>query len=149
VCDDPYAYYARAAQLLNPEPQAAPGIHAQALVEAGAEVALRRLWGRSATSRAALGSGERVVLGPGCAVGEEAQIGEDSRLGPSVTVYARSVIGKRAVIHAGAVIGADGFGIAPQGGRWVRSADRPRRHRRRCRGRRETPPSTGARWTTP
>jgi UDP-3-O-[3-hydroxymyristoyl] glucosamine N-acyltransferase len=39
VCDDPYAYYARAAQLLNPEPQAAPGIHAQAVVETGAEVA--------------------------------------------------------------------------------------------------------------
>ena len=61
-----------------------------------------------------------MVLAPGCVIGEEVQIGEDGRLGPSVTVYARSVIGKRALIHAGVVIGADGFGIAPQGGRWIK-----------------------------
>ncbi len=29
-------------------------------------------------------------------------------------------IGKRAVIHSGAVIGADGFGMAPDGDRWIK-----------------------------
>src|SRR4029077_21180940 len=120
VCDDPYAYYARAAQLLSPEPQAAPGIHARAVVEAGAEVAPSAVVGPFCHVARGARLGERVVLGPGCAVGEDAQIGDDSRFGPSVTAYARSVIGKRAVSHAGAVIGADGFGIAPQGGRWIK-----------------------------
>jgi UDP-3-O-[3-hydroxymyristoyl] glucosamine N-acyltransferase len=120
VCDDPYAYYARAAQLLNPEAQVASGIHARAVVEAGAEVAPSAAVGPFCHVARGARIGERVVLGPGCTVGEDAQIGEDSRLGPSVTVYARSVIGRRAVIHAGAVIGADGFGIAPQGGHWIK-----------------------------
>ena len=120
LCDDPYAYYARAAQLLNPESRPAPGVHPQAAVEAGAEVAASATVGPFCHIARGARLGERVVLGPGCTIGEDAQIGEDGRLGPSVTVYARSVIGKRTLIHAGAVIGADGFGIAPQGGRWIK-----------------------------
>ena len=120
LCDDPYAYYARAAQLLNPEARPAPGIHPQAAVETGAEIAASATVGPFCHVARGARLGERVVLGPGCAIGEDAQIGEDGRLGPSVTVYARSVIGKRALIHAGAVIGADGFGIAPQAGRWIK-----------------------------
>ena len=120
VCDDPYAYYARAAQLLNPEPRPAPGIHPQSVVEAGADVPESASVGPFCHVGRGARLGERVVLGPGCTIGEDVQIGEDGRLGPSVTVYARSVIGKRVLIHAGAVIGADGFGIAPQAGRWIK-----------------------------
>jgi UDP-3-O-[3-hydroxymyristoyl] glucosamine N-acyltransferase len=120
LCDDPYAYYARAAQLLNPEALAVPGVHPRALVETGAEVAATATVGPFCHVARGARLGERVVLGPGCAIGEDAQIGDDARLGPSVTVYARSVIGKRALIHAGAVVGADGFGIAPQDGRWIK-----------------------------
>jgi UDP-3-O-[3-hydroxymyristoyl] glucosamine N-acyltransferase len=64
--------------------------------------------------------GERVVIDASCTIGEGAAIGEDSRLGPSVTVYPHCVIGKRALIHAGAVIGADGFGMASDAGRWIK-----------------------------
>jgi UDP-3-O-[3-hydroxymyristoyl] glucosamine N-acyltransferase len=120
ICDDPYAYYARAAQLLNPDARPAPGIHAQAVVEPGAQVAASATVGPFCHVGRGASLGERVILGPGCVIGEEAQIGEDGRLGPSVTVYARSLIGKRALIHAGAVIGADGFGIAPHAGRWIK-----------------------------
>jgi UDP-3-O-[3-hydroxymyristoyl] glucosamine N-acyltransferase len=120
LCDDPYAYYAQAAQLLNPEARPAPGIHPHAVVEPGALVAASATVGPFCHVARGARLEERVVLGPGCAIGEEAQIGEDGRLGPSVTVYPRSVIGRRALIHAGAVIGADGFGIAPQAGRWIK-----------------------------
>ena len=41
-------------------------------------------------------------------------------LHPNVTVYARCVVGARTIIHAGAVIGADGFGMAEEGGRWLK-----------------------------
>jgi UDP-3-O-[3-hydroxymyristoyl] glucosamine N-acyltransferase len=120
LCDDPYVYYARAAQLLNPDEHPAAGVHPQAVVEAGAQVAASAAVGPFCHVARGARLGERVVLAPGCVVGEDAQIGEDGRLGPSVTIYARSVIGKRALIHAGAVIGADGFGLAPQGGRWIK-----------------------------
>ena len=120
LCDDPYLYYARAAQLLNPEEPPAPGIHPQAVVEAGAEVPPSATVGPFCHVGRGARLGERVVLGPGCAIGEGAQIGEDGRLGPSVTVYPHCSIGKRVLIHAGAVIGADGFGLAPHAGRWIK-----------------------------
>ena len=96
LCDDPYVYYARAAQLFGPESRPVPGIHARAVVEAGADMTARAHRGRSG------------------------DFGEDSRLGPSVTVYPRCLIGKRALIHAGVVIGADGFGMASDAGRWIK-----------------------------
>lgn len=120
LCDDPYLYYARAAQLLNSEQRPAPGIHPRAVVETGAEVPASATLGPFCHVCSGARLGERVVIGPGCTIGEDAQIGEDGRLGPSVTVYPRCVIGKRVLIHAGAVIGADGFGLAPQAGRWIK-----------------------------
>jgi UDP-3-O-[3-hydroxymyristoyl] glucosamine N-acyltransferase len=37
-----------------------------------------------------------------------------------VTIYPRCVVGARTIIHSGAVIGADGFGMAEDHGRWVK-----------------------------
>ena len=66
-------------------------------------------------------------------------VGEDTRLHPRVTVYdrlRRSASGL--IIHSGAVIGADGFGMARDGGRWMKDpAGRRRAHRRRRRDRRQ------------
>ena len=39
---------------------------------------------------------------------------------PNVTIYHGCSLGKRAIVHAGAVIGADGFGIAMDEGRWLK-----------------------------
>ena len=57
---------------------------------------------------------------PGCVIGDDASIGERTVLHANVVVYPRCVIGARTVVHAGAVIGADGFGMAEEGGRWLR-----------------------------
>jgi len=39
---------------------------------------------------------------------------------PHVVLYAGTQIGPRTIIHSGAVIGADGFGMAEEGGRWLK-----------------------------
>lgn len=120
LCDDPYVYYARAAQLLSPVDRPSAGIHPQAVIDAGAQVASSATVGPFCHVGRGARLGERVVLATGCTIGEEALLDEDARLGPSVTIYPRCVIGKRTLIHAGAVIGADGFGLAPQAGRWIK-----------------------------
>jgi UDP-3-O-[3-hydroxymyristoyl] glucosamine N-acyltransferase len=120
LCDDPYLYYARAAQLLNSEARPSPGIHPQAVIETGAEIAASAAVGPFCHVGRGARLGERVVVGPSCTIGDDAQIGDDGRLGPSVTIYPRCAIGKRVIIHAGAVIGADGFGLAPEAGRWIK-----------------------------
>ncbi len=39
---------------------------------------------------------------------------------PRVVVYENCFLGSRVIVHSGAVIGADGFGIAEEEGRWVK-----------------------------
>jgi UDP-3-O-[3-hydroxymyristoyl] glucosamine N-acyltransferase len=102
VCDAPYAYFAKVSQLFNPVATQAPGVHASAVV----------------SEKAVLG--KRVSIGAGCVVGEGVAIGDDSCLYPRVVVYPGCSLGRRVIVHAGAVIGADGFGIAREQGRWVK-----------------------------
>jgi UDP-3-O-[3-hydroxymyristoyl] glucosamine N-acyltransferase len=58
------------------------------------------------------------VVGANCVIGDEASLGEDCLLHPNVTLNARCQVGDRAILHSGCVIGSDGFGFAPDGGRW-------------------------------
>jgi UDP-3-O-[3-hydroxymyristoyl] glucosamine N-acyltransferase len=120
VCDNPYAYFARLSALLNPPPPVLPGVHPAAHVAAGARVAPSAQVDAGAVIEAGASIGERAAIGSGCHVGTGASVGADSRLYPSVVVYHGCRIGARAVIHSGAVIGADGFGIAREDGRWVK-----------------------------
>jgi UDP-3-O-[3-hydroxymyristoyl] glucosamine N-acyltransferase len=62
--------------------------------------------------------GAGACVGPHCLVGRAAEVGEGTRLAGHVTLGERCRIGARGLVHAGAVIGADGFGFAPDGGRW-------------------------------
>lgn len=100
VCDNPYAYFARVSQLFNPVVRQEPGVHPAAVV----------------SKKAVLG--KNVSIGAGCVIGEGVTIGDDSCLYPLVVVYPGCRIGARAIVHSGAVIGADGFGIAQDAGRW-------------------------------
>jgi UDP-3-O-[3-hydroxymyristoyl] glucosamine N-acyltransferase len=120
VCDNPYAYYARTVALFHPPPPVRPGIHPFAQVDASANV------------DAYAEIGPFVVIGPGCTIakgasigahgvlGADVAVGEGTRLNPRVTIYDGCSIGARCVLHSGAVIGADGFGMARDAGRWVK-----------------------------
>ena len=120
VCDDPYLYFARVAQLFAGHEAARTGVHASAVVEPGVSVPASAAVGAGAYVGRDAKLGERVVVGPGCYVGADVTIGEDSRLHPLVSVYAGCSIGRRAIIHSGAVIGADGFGMARDGECWTK-----------------------------
>jgi UDP-3-O-[3-hydroxymyristoyl] glucosamine N-acyltransferase len=118
VCDDPYVSYARAAELFYPLPPARPGVHPSAVVDTGAVVASSAEIGPGCHIAEGAQIGERAVVGAGCAVGRSARIGADTRLYPRVTVYHDCIVGERCIVHSGAVIGADGFGMAAENGRW-------------------------------
>jgi len=120
VCDNPYAYFARVSQLLNPAGVPQPGIDAAARIAPGTEIAPSARVDAGATVEEGVQLGERVWIGAGCHIGRGTRIGDDSRLYPSVVVYHGCRIGARAVVHSGAVIGADGFGIALDAGRWIK-----------------------------
>jgi len=119
VTDDPYLYFARLARLLNPAPVCEHGIDAAAHVHPHAKVALSARIEAGATIGANARIGERAWVGAGAYVGANAQLAEDCRLHPTAVVYDRCIVGARSVLHAGAVVGADGFGYAKDGERWI------------------------------
>ena len=118
VSSNPYATYARVAALLHPAPAPHAGVHPSACVDPSARVAASASIGPYAVIAAAARIGERAVIGAHCIIGNDAHVGDDSVLDPRVTLYPRCVIGARTLVHSGAVIGADGFGLADDGGCW-------------------------------
>ena len=120
VCDNPYLYFARVSAMFNPPPLARPGVHKSAVVEPGTRIPASASIAAGACIGRSVKLGRSVVIGPGCYVGDATEIGSGSRLMARVTVYAGCVIGERALVHSGAVIGADGFGIAPDTGGWLK-----------------------------
>ena len=120
VTANPYAAYARVAAILHPPRAPAPGVHPTAVVAGSARVAASAAIGAHAVIGERTEVGERAAVGAGTVVGEDCTVGEDCLLYPRVVVYPRSAIGPRTIVHSGAVIGADGFGMAEQDGRWLK-----------------------------
>lgn len=120
VTEDPYLAYAKAARFLNPVPEFTPGIHPSAVVEAGADVATSCSVGANSVIGAGAVIGAHTYIGPGCVVEEGVKIGSHCHIHSRVTLMQRVEIGMRALVHPGVVIGADGYGIANDSGRWLK-----------------------------
>ncbi|MCX7172520.1 MAG: UDP-3-O-(3-hydroxymyristoyl)glucosamine N-acyltransferase [Proteobacteria bacterium] len=119
VSDEPYLYFARVAQWLNPVDSPVPGIHPTATVESAIPDSTSIGAGVCIGPEARIG--QRSRIGPGCVIGKGVELGDDALLHANVTIYGGCHIGARAIIHSGAVIGADGFGFArAQDGAWLK-----------------------------
>ena len=117
---NPYLAYSRIASLLYPESAVEPGVHAAAVVAAGARVAASASIGPLSVIEDDVDIGERVRIGAGCIVQRGARVGADSHLVTRVNLYAGVSIGQRCILHAGVVVGADGFGFALDAGTWAK-----------------------------
>ena len=102
VSDQPYLYFARVTQLWKKALARAqtPAVHPSAVIDAQAWVH------------------PDARIGAMCVVERGARIGAGTELKSRVTVGEDCVIGQRCLLHPGVVIGADGFGFAPDAGRW-------------------------------
>lgn len=121
VVDDPYAAFAKVAQLLDTTPaSAASGVHSTAVIDPTAEVAEDAAIGANAVISAGAVIGSGTQIGAGCFIGQGAHIGAHTKIWSNVSIYHQVKIGERCVIQSGAVIGADGFGFANERGRWLK-----------------------------
>ena len=120
VTDHPYTYFAKVSTLFNPPELGEIGIHPSAVVHPDATIGSEvRIAANAVVERnAVIGSGSSI--GAGSVIGAETVIGCDALIYANVTVYHRCVIGDRVILHSGCVIGADGFGLAPDAGRWLK-----------------------------
>jgi UDP-3-O-[3-hydroxymyristoyl] glucosamine N-acyltransferase len=120
VHPNPYATYARVAAALHPAASAPPGVHPTAVVAPDARVPASAAIGPHVVIGADAAIGERARIGAGCVIGAGVRLGEDALLHANVTIYDRCVVGPRVIVHSGAVLGADGFGMAEENGRWLK-----------------------------
>ncbi len=120
VVEQPRLCFARIAAYLHPPRRGNAGIHPRAVVHAAARIAATAIVGPGAVVEAGAVIGDNAEIGPGCYVGHEAEIGADSRLVGRVWFGDRCVLGRRCLLHPGVVVGADGFGYARDGERWVK-----------------------------
>jgi UDP-3-O-[3-hydroxymyristoyl] glucosamine N-acyltransferase len=120
ICNNPRATFARITALLHPGPAQPPGVHASAVVSPTARIDSTAHIGALAIVGDHAVVGPRVYVGPRCVVEQDVTLEEDVRLVASVTLCYGVTIGARTVIQPGAVIGGDGFGFAPEQGRWVK-----------------------------
>lgn len=120
VCNNPYAYFAKVSALLNPEEKLPAGIHSTATVEEGAQIHSTAHIGPHVAIGANSSIGAHCSIMAGCSIGDNVTIGDGCRFYPRVVVYHNCVLGNRLIVHSGAVIGSDGFGMAPEEGRWLK-----------------------------
>ena len=120
ISDNPYAYFARVSAMLNPLPEARPGIHPAAVVGARAKIDTTASIAATAVIGDGVTIGAHSVVGEGCYIGNDVTIGNHARMYPRVVVYHGCMIGDNLIAHSGAVIGSDGFGIAMDQGRWIK-----------------------------
>lgn len=119
VCDNPYAFFAFASQILF-HVETPAGIHPRAFVEEGAEVDPSATVEALAVVRRGARVGARTVIKTGAVVGEDTVVGEDCILYPNCVLERGTVVGNRCIFQPGCVIGGDGFGFAPFKGEWVK-----------------------------
>lgn len=120
IAKDPYAAFAKMSALFDVRPAAVPGVHAMAAVDPSAEVSPEASIGPFVSIGARTRVEAGAILGPGCVVGEDCVVGAGSELVANVSLVRRVRLGKRVLIHPGAVLGADGFGLAMEHGRWLK-----------------------------
>lgn len=118
IASDPYVAYARAAAHFDPQRPLTPGVHASAVVDPSATVDDSAEVGPQCVIEAGVRIGAGTRIGPGSVIGAGSRVGKDCLLHARVTLSRDIVVGDRVILHSGAVIGADGFGIALDEGRW-------------------------------
>jgi UDP-3-O-[3-hydroxymyristoyl] glucosamine N-acyltransferase len=120
VAADPYLYFARLTQWWaeRTRPALPPGVHATAAIDPTAQIGARVAIDAFAVVEAGAVVADDARIGAHAVIGSGCRIGPATRIGPRVAVLAATTIGARGIVHAGAVLGADGFGFAPDRGRW-------------------------------
>ena len=120
VADDPYLAYVKAVRFMYPPAAVEPGMADSVLTGEGTRIAETASIGPGVNIGKSVVIHDRVTIAPGCVIEDGVSIGADTRIGANVTLCKGVQLGQRVILHPGVVIGADGFGIANDHGRWLK-----------------------------
>jgi len=117
---NPYLALARALAVFHPTASAPSGVHPTAVVAADARIDPQASIGPLCVVQAGVEIGPGTVLEAQVFVGANSRVGRECRIFPQVTLRDGTWLGDRVTVHSGAVVGADGFGFARDGARYVK-----------------------------
>lgn len=118
VMADPNLGYAKLAQLFAKEQHFDAEVHSTAVIQPSAKIAATASIGPHVVIGEHVQIGDGSVIGAGTFVGDDTIIGANCVIYPNVSIYRDVRIQDRVIIHSGAVLGADGFGMANDSGKW-------------------------------
>jgi UDP-3-O-[3-hydroxymyristoyl] glucosamine N-acyltransferase len=114
ITDNPYAYFAKVSQLLNPVYVAPKRIHVSAVIESSTTVPASCSIGAQVVIEPNVTLGNNVTIGSGCVIERNSNIADNTILEANVTIKHGTQIGKNCHLFSGSVIGNDGFGYAEE-----------------------------------
>lgn len=121
---DPYLAYSMLARWIDLEHRSrldpSPGMASSATVDVSAQLGAHIAIGPNVVIAASVSIGDGCRIGAGTVIGPGSRIGANSRIAANVSIAHDCELGERTIVHSGTVIGSDGFGFAPDGGRWVK-----------------------------
>lgn len=120
LADNPYTYFAKVSTLFNPPMRGELGIHERAVIHPSAVIGTGVSIAANVVIERDAVVGEGSSIAAGTVIGEGVRIGTNALIYANVTIYPLCVIGNNVILHGGCVIGADGFGLAPEAGRWLK-----------------------------
>lgn len=121
VVDNPELSFAKIAELFNSFKKPLPNnIHPSAEVAGSCQIDPSVSIGAHCVIGEGVSIGANTVIMSGTVIGEGATIGADCLFYSNVTLYHGVLLGNRVILHSGVVVGADGFGLTQDKGRWVK-----------------------------
>jgi UDP-3-O-[3-hydroxymyristoyl] glucosamine N-acyltransferase len=117
---NPYLTLAHALGVFYPPQPGVQGVHPTAVVSADARVHDTASVGPLCVLAPGAEVGAGTILDAQVFLGANVRVGRECRLFPQVTVREGTELGDRVVVHSGTVIGADGFGYARDGVRYIK-----------------------------
>ncbi len=118
LAKNPELAYAKIASLFEKRYESFSGIHATAIVDETAKIDSSATIGPYCIIGANVVIGAHTVLHGQVVVSAEVEIGNHCILYSHVTLYPRTKLGHRVNLHSGVILGAEGFGLANDQGKW-------------------------------
>ena len=119
VIDNPYLYFAKVSQLLNPSKILKKEIHKSAIIHPSCKLGQEIYVGPNVVIEGNVSLEDGVIIHAGSMIEADSVIGNASVIHSRVVIKANTIIGKNCTLYAGCVIGSDGFGYAKDNGKWL------------------------------
>ena len=123
IVDDVYVAYAKATAMIYPK-KTIQGrlVSPTAIISPDVSLPIDVYIGENVKISKGASIGEQVSIATGAVIGENVTIGNNTIIRNNVVLCNDIQIGSNCIIHPGVIIGADGFGMANENGKWLKIA---------------------------